>query len=821
MNNNDNNRVNDQIKQQQINNQLEQRSNLSKGMAPYQHYKKTHVKSSIDDNKRMKNQLNSVSRKGSSSLGGLGGTVNRGVNAANDYKNATTVKDKEKAKSQMKGSVANGAVTAATGSSTLGNLAEKAVKMKDKLNPLKAAKNAILGKINGDEEEQYDELGNPKQQENRLENVSFTIPPKVIKWTLIAGLPSFVAIIFIVLFVTASQTYINILGIDSADKVTEEQLESKDDTWHEEGEGATDPNDVAVSNYNKNIVLVDSFIEESSNVNIVLVANERTHEADLGDINDYFSKKLKCEDDKCQEEPEYLFYLKMHDIYYLYKIKYKVILDLPLLMSSLSIGDEEIVNIFEMNSKNFTLKDHENNLDYIKKCQEGNCPSEILNIDPAYDFKNLNGYLYLSSSDFSYDMQILAQNMVVQTGDNYKKDLNHFDEFLEQYIEYKYYLSDSKKKELYDKEKENNDENIISTVFKKYDLTEDQLLQIASLCQAEQGTPIGAAAEASLMANRFELSKGTKGTTGNDLYNYIRNSSWWNDAPGNMDKKNASKKVIERVKSVLVDGKRTLPGYIDEHDCIDCGSYGFDIVKILTGNDVITTSSPIKLKSHSSYIKHKTIIYNKYGSVYTFYSFPTAWSDPFGYTNTENRRKIGDFYYDNNGNPIGNVPGEANPNIKGDYNGWKQCSDEWGSISIGNSTICKSGCYVTSIAIQIARSGTKLTVNDFSPVTIAENASFSSGGSLNSYNFSKYAPNFYYSNRIYTSGISKSKVIEIIAKEIEKGNYPVVRVDNHHFVAAIGTTENDITILNPSRTGTNLYKDYSTVNFIEVFKKKD
>ena len=453
MNNNDNNRVNEQIKQQQINNQLEQRSNLSKGMAPYQHYKKTHVKSSIDDNKRMKDQLNSVSRKGSSSLGGLGGTVNRGVNAAKDYKNASTVKDKEKAKSQMKGSVANGAVTAFTGSSTLGNLAEKAVKMKDKLNPLKAAKNAILGKINGDEEEeQYDELGNPKQQENRLENVSFTIPPKVIKWALIAGLPSFVAIIFIVLFVTASQTYINILGIDSADKVTEEQLESKDDKWHEEGEGATDPDKVETYNFKNNKeLIVDNFIEESNNENIVLVANERTHEAELGNINDYFSKKLKCEGDKCQEEPEYLFYLKMHDIYYLYKIKYKVILDLPLLMSALSIGDEEIVNIFEMNSKNFTLKDHEVNLDYIKKCQEGNCPSDILNIDPAYNFKNLSGYLYLSSSDFSYDMQILAQNMVTKNGDSYTKDLDHFDEFLDEYIEYKFYISDKEKKEIYSK----------------------------------------------------------------------------------------------------------------------------------------------------------------------------------------------------------------------------------------------------------------------------------------------------------------------------------------------------------------------------------
>ena len=44
--------------------------------------------------------------------------------------------------------------------------------------------------------------------------------------------------------------------------------------------------------------------------------------------------------------------------------------------------------------------------------------------------------------------------------------------------------------------------------------------------------------------------------------------------------------AIKAVKSGLVDGKRTLPKYIDEHDCINCTKNG-DISSItLDGNAV-------------------------------------------------------------------------------------------------------------------------------------------------------------------------------------------------------------------------------------------
>jgi len=165
----------------------------------------------------------------------------------------------------------------------------------------------------------------------------------------------------------------------------------------------------------------------------------------------------------------------------------------------------------------------------------------------------------------------------------------------------------------------------------KYDLTESQLKSIAMLCQREQSSAIGAAAEASLMANRFELygSKFGSGATG--LYNYIRNSGWWASSKNHMDNVSGlTSSVLSAVRDVLVSGKRTLPKYVDEHDCIYCGSYGYDIVKIITDGNIITAKN--ELVDHSNYIKDRTIIYNKYGAVYTFYTFPTEKSDPFGYT---------------------------------------------------------------------------------------------------------------------------------------------------------------------------------------------
>jgi len=154
---------------------------------------------------------------------------------------------------------------------------------------------------------------------------------------------------------------------------------------------------------------------------------------------------------------------------------------------------------------------------------------------------------------------------------------------------------------------------------KKYNLTETQLKKLARLCVQEQGSVEGVKAEASLMANLLETSKSRMkkyGTNGAGLYTWVREGGWFYRAAYFMDNTSVGSKYVEAVRDVLVKGNRTLPQYIDEHDCFS------DIKSISTGS----------IKDRSAYIPNKTIVKNKMGSTWTFFCFPASGSDPFGYT---------------------------------------------------------------------------------------------------------------------------------------------------------------------------------------------
>ena len=159
------------------------------------------------------------------------------------------------------------------------------------------------------------------------------------------------------------------------------------------------------------------------------------------------------------------------------------------------------------------------------------------------------------------------------------------------------------------------------STFTKYPLTDEQLVKIARLCQQEQGTVAGAKAEASLMANQLEISESRRkkyGTGVDGLYNWVRNGGWFSRAAHWMDNGSVSDAVLAGVKDVLVNGNRTLPQYVDEHDCLS------DITSISTGS----------VKDKGAYVQGKTVVKNRYGSTWTFWCFPDSTSDPFGYTDT-------------------------------------------------------------------------------------------------------------------------------------------------------------------------------------------
>ena len=148
-------------------------------------------------------------------------------------------------------------------------------------------------------------------------------------------------------------------------------------------------------------------------------------------------------------------------------------------------------------------------------------------------------------------------------------------------------------------------------MFKKYDLTDDEIQGLANLALQEQGSIDGACAELSLMANRFEQQ-----STYPTLYEYVRKSDWFSRAAYWMDNGNAGSVYRLYTKYVLCEGLRTLPKHIDEHDCFS------DIRSISTG----------AVRDRSDYQKDETVITNRWNSRYRFYCFPTEKSDPFGYT---------------------------------------------------------------------------------------------------------------------------------------------------------------------------------------------
>jgi len=182
----------------------------------------------------------------------------------------------------------------------------------------------------------------------------------------------------------------------------------------------------------------------------------------------------------------------------------------------------------------------------------------------------------------------------------------------------------------------NNSGNSASKTFAgtKYNLTESQLIALARVCTAEQGSVNGAAAEASLMANLFENTSGF-GSGASGLYNYVRTSGWFSNAASKMDSGSYTPEILAAVKDVLINGNRILPTDVVEHDCWFCnskrcsnGNEG-DICKIVTNGTTMTSESDIS--NRNNYVQDNTVIYNVYGSIYKFYTFPSDNSDPFGY----------------------------------------------------------------------------------------------------------------------------------------------------------------------------------------------
>ena len=171
------------------------------------------------------------------------------------------------------------------------------------------------------------------------------------------------------------------------------------------------------------------------------------------------------------------------------------------------------------------------------------------------------------------------------------------------------------------------------TTFPRYDLSEKQIRGIARIVDCEQGTTAGEYAEASLMANRTDIAGDDKATVSRLIktvtggwfaYGLTRYREGYNGT------ENVPQHAIDAVVNVLVKGKRTLPRFVNEHDCLP---------------DITTVTNGTK-SNKKAWVRGKTILKNRYGSSWYFWDFPGGYDDdPFGYTSSAYRKKWGDSCY--------------------------------------------------------------------------------------------------------------------------------------------------------------------------------
>lgn len=260
--------------------------------------------------------------------------------------------------------------------------------------------------------------------------VNFKIPKKVIQVILIASPAVLTVIIFLCLFMSASQTYINIIGIGSGDSASSSEIDTKIEgsTDEERNEEITDEEydtqtEQVSTNYNVTIerkkyaipyLLVDGWTE----------LERENNEADLSELEDYFGGYLEY-DENSNMETVNKFYYKLHDIYVRYSLKLGVELDLPLLMSTLMIPTKDMNEVFVLNTKGFKHTDD------VETAESH---------DLDYD-KDWSGYKIIED-DSSHDIEILAQNMVsVDEDGSYKIDYDKYENFLEEFLEKKYFIA--------------------------------------------------------------------------------------------------------------------------------------------------------------------------------------------------------------------------------------------------------------------------------------------------------------------------------------------------------------------------------------------
>lgn len=153
--------------------------------------------------------------------------------------------------------------------------------------------------------------------------------------------------------------------------------------------------------------------------------------------------------------------------------------------------------------------------------------------------------------------------------------------------------------------------------------------------------------------------------------------------------------------------------------------------------------------------------------------------------------------------------------VTGEFTSWKQYDQTWAGIPLGTSskTIKSAGCLVTSIAIQIAKSGTTINLSNFNPGTFVQqiNASIGFDGPNYYWNSpvnSGVAPNFVYKGTEWVKGSLSERAARM--QELQnQGYYIVIQAKtDQHWVALDHVEGEKVYINDPGSNAVSLWDKY-------------
>lgn len=174
----------------------------------------------------------------------------------------------------------------------------------------------------------------------------------------------------------------------------------------------------------------------------------------------------------------------------------------------------------------------------------------------------------------------------------------------------------------------------------------------------------------------------------------------------------------------------------------------------------------------------------------------------------------------NNMGCIGEIGGAAS----GPFTGWKQSGAPWSGLRLGGGdTVDNIGCLVTSIAIQMARSGV-VTDPLFNPGTLVEqlngSGGFVDGGNLVWGSITNLYPQFQMGE--VNRPLNGMNAVSGVQSMISQGCYVVLNVRNGGHWVAVDRVEGDtIWMMDPGRDATNVNTEYglNSIQHASCYKK--